>query len=134
MEAIIAGTSNGAAMVGLEGEVGQLSPGYLADIIVVDGDPLANLHVLVDKRNIQVVIKDGVVQEFPSDIDTVRYHNDRDPLIYSQTELTYDMVSGDNPDRPYSVLPWSLSESRDIVRDITRHQEDLVPDDGAMHD
>jgi imidazolonepropionase-like amidohydrolase len=134
MEAILAGTANGAAMMNLEGQVGRLVPGYLADIIVVDGDPLADLHVLVDKRNIQVVIKGGQVQEFPDDLDAVRYHNDRDPLIYSQTELTYDMVTGENPDKPYSVLPWSLSDARDVVRDVTRKQADLVPDDGSVHD
>jgi hypothetical protein len=81
-----------------------------------------------------VVIKDGQVQEFPDDLDAVRYHNDRDPLIYSQTELTYDMVTGENPDKPYSVLPWSLSDARDVVRDVTRKQADLVPDDGSVHD
>jgi imidazolonepropionase-like amidohydrolase len=133
MEAIIAGTANGANMVGLDGQLGQLVPGYLADIIVVDGDPLRNLHVLVDKRNIRVVIKDGEIQEFPTDLDMARYHNDRDPLIYSQTELTYDMVTGGNPDKPYSVLPWTLSDSRDVVRDITRMQEDLATD-GPVHD
>lgn len=134
MEAVIAGTANGAAMVGLEGRVGKLAPGYLADIIVVDGDPLTDVHVLVDKRNIKVVIKDGAVQEFRSDLDSVRYHNDRDPLIYSQTELTYDMVAGENPDKPYSILPWTLTEAHDVVRDVTKAQEDLVPDDGAKHD
>jgi imidazolonepropionase-like amidohydrolase len=134
MEAVIAGTANGAAMVGLEGQVGQLRPGYLADIIVVNGDPLQDLHVLVDKRNVEIVIKDGEVQKFPQGLDMVRYHNDRDPLVYSQTELTYHMVTGENPQKPYSVLPWTLSDSRDVVRDVTRLQEDLVPDDGARHD
>ena len=133
MEAIMAGTVNGAAMVGLEGQVGQLEPGYLADIIVVNGDPLVNLRVLVDKRNIEVVIKDGEVQQFPDNLDMVRYHNDRDPLVYSQTELTYDMVSGRNPDKPYSVLPWTLSDARDVVRDVMRKQ-DLVAEDGVVHD
>lgn len=134
MEAIVAGTANGAAMIGLNDELGRLLPGYLADIIVVDGDPLADLHVLVDKKNIRTVIKDGQIQEFPDDLDATRYHNDRDPLIYSQTELTYDMVTGNNPAKPYSVLPWSLSDARDVAREVTRAQEALVPVDGSVHD
>jgi hypothetical protein len=32
------------------------------------------------------------------------------------------------------VLPWSLSDARDVVRDVTRKQADLVPDDGSVHD
>lgn len=122
MEAIIAGTANGAVAMRLEGEIGQIRRGYLADIIVVRGNPLKNLHVLVDKRNIETVIRDGEIQTFPDELDMIRYHNDRDPLIYSQTELTYDMVTGTNPDKPYSVLPWSLSDSRDLVADLRRRE------------
>lgn len=123
MESLIAGTANGALSMNLEGQVGKLVEGYLADVIVVSGNPLQDMRALYDKRNVKVVIKDGEVQSFPDDLDTVRYHNDRDPLIYSQTELTFDMVSGDNPDKPYSVLPWSLSDSRDVVADIRRREK-----------
>jgi imidazolonepropionase-like amidohydrolase len=134
MEAILAATANGAKMLNLEGKLGKLLPGYLADVIVVKGNPARDLHVLVDKRNVEIVIKDGVVQEFPDDLDMVRYHHDRDPLIYSQTELTYDMVTGDNPEKPYSVLPWSMSDGLEIAHEIDRSQQALVPEDGAVHD
>ena len=134
MEAILAATANGAKMLNLEGKLGKLLPGYLADVIVVKGNPAQDLHVLVDKRNVEIVIKDGVVQEFPDDLDMVRYHHDRDPLIYSQTELTYDMVTGDNPEKPYSVLPWSMSDGLEIAHEIDRSQQALVPEDGAVHD
>lgn len=134
MEAIVAGTANGAKMLDLEGKLGKLLPGWLADVIIVNGDPLDNIHVLVDKRNIETVIKDGVVQEFPDDLDMIRYHNDRDPLIYSQTELTYDMVAGGNPDKPYNVLPWSLQDARELVHEVGVRQSSVVAEDGAIHD
>lgn len=123
MESLIAGTANGAKSMKLEGQVGQLVEGYLADVIVVNGNPLESIRALYDKRNVKVVIKDGEIQSFPADLDMIRYHNDRDPLIYSQTELTYDMVAGDNPDKPYSILPWSLQDGRDVVADIQRREK-----------
>lgn len=123
MEALMAGTANGAMAMNLDGQVGQIVEGFLADVIVVDGNPLDNMRVLYDKRNVHVVIKDGEIQSFPDDLDMIRYHNDRDPHIYSQTELTYDMVAGDNPDKPFSVLPWSLEDSRDVVADVRRREK-----------
>ena len=43
MAAIRAATSAGAALLGVEGEVGTIEPGKLADLLVVAGDPLADL-------------------------------------------------------------------------------------------
>jgi imidazolonepropionase-like amidohydrolase/Tol biopolymer transport system component len=45
MEALRAGTLNGARTLGLDGEIGSLEPGKLADLIVIDGNPLENLRV-----------------------------------------------------------------------------------------
>ena len=44
-----------------EGTRGSLEPGKLADIVVVDGDPLKNIKILQDRKKIQMVIKDGDV-------------------------------------------------------------------------
>src|SRR5262249_9761960 len=46
MEAIVAATRDNAYAVGLEGQVGELAPGKLADIIVLDKDPIADITVL----------------------------------------------------------------------------------------
>ena len=59
MESIVACTSGNAYWVGLEGEVGVVGDGKLADILVVDGDPLADITVLQDKSRIHTIIKDG---------------------------------------------------------------------------
>jgi cytosine/adenosine deaminase-related metal-dependent hydrolase len=59
MDAIVAATRNGAFAMRMEGEVGTLEPGRVADVLVVDGDPLADITVLQDRERIVEVIKDG---------------------------------------------------------------------------
>lgn len=59
MEAIVAMTRDNAMAVGLEGEVGTVEAGRLADVIVLDADPLADIAVLQDPRHLSAVIKDG---------------------------------------------------------------------------
>jgi imidazolonepropionase-like amidohydrolase len=118
LEAITAATRNGAEMMGLGGQLGQVTPGYLADLLVVSGDPVANLRVLLNKANIRHVIKDGEVQVFPEDLDGKRFQNDRLPAVYSQVDLTYEMVCGADPSPSYTVVPWSMSDSNDLLRDI----------------
>jgi imidazolonepropionase-like amidohydrolase len=118
MEAITAATRNGAEMMGLGGELGEVRPGCLADLLVVRGDPLANLRVLLNKDNIRQVIKDGEVQTFAEDLDGKRFQNDRLPVVYSQVDLTYDMVCGGDPSPSYTVAPWSVSDSKDLLHDI----------------
>jgi imidazolonepropionase-like amidohydrolase len=103
MEAIQAGTRNGAKMLNLEGKVGELTPGMLADIIIVNGDPLQNIRVLQDKNNIEVVIKDGQVVRFDEDELKVRWSHDR-ALVYSLELLTYDKVYGDEKARVEAVV------------------------------
>ena len=59
MEAIVAATRDNALAVGLEGQVGEVAPGKLADVIVLDQDPLADITVLQGGRHLTWVIKDG---------------------------------------------------------------------------
>jgi imidazolonepropionase-like amidohydrolase len=49
---------NGAKLLGWEGQIGSLEPGYLADVIAVTGDPLENIEVL---GNVTFVMKGGAV-------------------------------------------------------------------------
>jgi imidazolonepropionase-like amidohydrolase len=46
MAAIKAATSGAARLLGLEAEVGRVAPGYRADLVLVDGDPLADVATL----------------------------------------------------------------------------------------
>lgn len=49
---------NGAKLLGWEGQIGALEPGYLADVIAVAGDPLQDVSTL---RNVSFVMKGGIV-------------------------------------------------------------------------
>ncbi len=118
LEAITAGTRNGAQMMGLAGELGEVTPGCLADLLVVSGDPLANLRVLLNKANIRHVIAGGEVQVFADDLDGKRFQHDRLPNVYSRVDLTYDMVCGDDPSPSYTIPPWSPGDSRDLLHDL----------------
>jgi imidazolonepropionase-like amidohydrolase len=61
MEAIVANTSRNAWLMGLEGEVGMIAPGKLADIVIWKNDPLADITVLQRPSEISIIIKDGRV-------------------------------------------------------------------------
>ena len=52
-ESLVAATNHGGAMMGLGDELGQLRAGWLADLIVVDGDPLDDIAVLQDREQDQ---------------------------------------------------------------------------------
>ena len=69
MEAIIASTRDNAFAVGLEDQVGVIAPDKLADIIVLDQDPLEDLKVLQGGRHLATVIKDGKIVDLRSDND-----------------------------------------------------------------
>ncbi|HXY45169.1 MAG TPA: amidohydrolase family protein [Acidimicrobiales bacterium] len=129
LEAITAGTCNGAEMMGLAGELGQLTPGYLADLLVVRGDPLTNLRVLLNKTNLVHVIKNGEVQEFDEELDHHRFQFDRQPVVYSQVDLTYEMVCDGEPSPSYVVAPWSAGDAKDLARDIGVLQHAVGPTD-----
>jgi imidazolonepropionase-like amidohydrolase len=60
-ESLVAATSQGGEMMGRGGELGQLRAGWLADLIVVDGNPLADIAVMQDRDRIDVVMKDGQI-------------------------------------------------------------------------
>ncbi len=64
LEALIAATRGGAAVMGRSTELGTLEPGKLADMVILDGDPLADIR---NTRRIFRVVKGGVILD-PSEI------------------------------------------------------------------
>ncbi len=58
MQAIQSATVSGAEIMGWSDRVGRLASGYYADIIAVDGDPLADITIM---QTVSFVMKDGVV-------------------------------------------------------------------------
>src|SRR4029434_273730 len=65
MEAIVAATRDGGALMGLGEELGQVRPGFLADLLLVDGDPLADVSILEDRNRLIAIMKDGVLRQRP---------------------------------------------------------------------
>lgn len=63
METIVASTKTAAECLGWEDRLGTLEAGKLADLIIVKGNPLEDIHSLADNDTIQVVVKDGKVEK-----------------------------------------------------------------------
>ncbi len=59
LAAITAATSGAARALGLQDEVGVVAPGMVADLVVIDGDPLADIRVLTDRASIWLVFQAG---------------------------------------------------------------------------
>jgi imidazolonepropionase-like amidohydrolase len=65
MEALVAATKHGGAIMKLGDELGLIQEGFLADLLLVDGDPLADLSILLDRRKLLAIMKDGVFYKEP---------------------------------------------------------------------
>ena len=61
MEAIHAGTINAARVMRKEQETGSLEQGKLADIVIVDGNPMEDIFCLTDACHVKLVMQDGVL-------------------------------------------------------------------------
>jgi imidazolonepropionase-like amidohydrolase len=73
MEAIVAATRGNATAVGLDGQVGEIAPGKLADVIVLDKDPVADITVLQGGRHLTRVIKDGRLVDLDAHDDMLQF-------------------------------------------------------------
>ena len=58
-QALKTATTNGAEMLGMERDLGAIAPGYFADIVAVEGDPMRDIDVVI--KNVKWVMKGGMV-------------------------------------------------------------------------
>jgi imidazolonepropionase-like amidohydrolase len=58
-QALRTATTNAAELLGKEKELGAVAPGYFADLVAVEGDPLADINVAIN--NVRWVMKGGAV-------------------------------------------------------------------------
>ena len=65
MEALLSATAWGGPMMRRGKELGYVREGCLADILLVDGDPLADITILQDKARILAVMKNGAFHRAP---------------------------------------------------------------------
>ena len=65
MDAILSATKLGGEIMKMGNELGQVKPGYLADMILVDGNPVANVKLLQDANKLLMIMKDGQFHKEP---------------------------------------------------------------------
>jgi len=118
MEAIQAATVNAAPMLNLAGQVGEIRPGYLADVLLVAGDPLRDIAILQDPANIEVIIQGGEVLESLGAPDLPSWPHRRS-RVQSTARLTRDVAMG-GPAVPGHLPGWKPDEARDVFSDIAR--------------
>jgi len=68
MESLLSATARGGEIMLRPNELGQIREGYLADMLLVDGDPLQDLSVLQDPQRLLVIMKDGIFHKAPRGI------------------------------------------------------------------
>ena len=65
LEALTAATKLGGQLMGMGGELGLLAPGYLADVLVVRGNPADDVRILQDPVNLRYIIQAGRFHKEP---------------------------------------------------------------------
>lgn len=116
MEAIQTATGNAGVVLNLDGEIGVLRSGAIADVLVVNGDPLRDIRVLQDKTRIEIVVHDGKVVSFDEQID--RRWPVEPALYYSNTDLTWDMVNRGAPAPVTGPPPLPRDDAHDLLHDL----------------
>ena len=64
VEALAAATSLGGELMGLK--VGRVAEGWLADLLLVEGDPTADVALLQDASRLAMIMQDGVLHKAPA--------------------------------------------------------------------
>jgi imidazolonepropionase-like amidohydrolase len=65
LDAILSATRLGGEIMMMGHELGQVKAGFLADLILVDGNPLANVQILQDADKLLAIMKDGQFHKAP---------------------------------------------------------------------
>ncbi len=65
MEAIVAATRMGGEIMRMGDELGQVKEGFLADLLLVDGDPCVDVSILQDSSRLLAIMKDGQFHKTP---------------------------------------------------------------------
>jgi len=83
MDTIVAATGNAARALGWDAWLGTLEKDKVADLIVLDSNPLDDLRLIADKKHLEFVMKDGMV---------AACHTDRDlpPILLAKKYLSID--------------------------------------------
>jgi imidazolonepropionase-like amidohydrolase len=63
VETLVAATKHGGEIMGKPDELGVVKAGALADLLLVNGDPLTDITVLQDRTKLAMIMKDGVIHK-----------------------------------------------------------------------
>lgn len=61
-EVLVCATKTGAEIMGRGADIGTLESGKLADLLIVDGDPTADIRILEDRTRLRAVMQGGIVK------------------------------------------------------------------------
>lgn len=59
-------TGDVRGIMGMPDELGRIEPGYRADLLMVNGNPLDDIKLLQSPANILLIMKDGVIHKGPT--------------------------------------------------------------------
>lgn len=65
-DVLVAATQWGADLMGMGSELGQIRESFLADLLLVDGNPLDDVTILQDRAKLLAIMKDGAFRKAPA--------------------------------------------------------------------
>ena len=71
-ETLMAATKWGGEIMGMGDELGLVRENYLADLLLVNGDPTEDVRILQDRDNLLMIMKDGAYHKRPAEQFTAR--------------------------------------------------------------
>ena len=86
LEVVQAATRNGAELLGMEGEIGSISPGKRADIVLVEGNPISNFKLLYGTGHMKLNREKGVIERVGGVSYTIK-----DGVVYDAKALLSDV-------------------------------------------
>jgi imidazolonepropionase-like amidohydrolase len=70
MESLISATRTNAELFGMQDRIGTIEEGKLADLLVVEGNPLEDIAVLQDEKNLKIIMKGGRIAKNDLQLET----------------------------------------------------------------
>jgi imidazolonepropionase-like amidohydrolase len=70
MQALVAVTNTASECIHMQDDIGTLEAGKLADLLVVDGDPLDDVGILMDREKLEVIMQGGALHKNALDVES----------------------------------------------------------------